>query len=83
MIVSKVQKWGNSQGVRLSKQLLSQADLRLGDDVEIVVTEDQILVRKATKLSSKFDLRELVKQIPRGYRSREESFGRATGKEEW
>ena len=37
MMVSKVQKWGNSQGLRLSKDVLELADIAVGDDVEIVV----------------------------------------------
>lgn len=83
MMVLKVQKWGNSQGLRLSKQLLDQADLNVGDEVEIVVGERQILVKKATKSTPKYDIRELVARIPKGYKSKEISFGSAVGKEEW
>ena len=81
MMVSKVQKWGNSQGLRLSKQLLDQADMNVGDEVEIVVGERQILVKKAAK--PKYDLAELVARIPKGYKASEEPFGSPVGKEEW
>lgn len=83
MIVSKVQKWGNSQGLRLSKQLLDQADINVGDEVEIVVGERQILVKKAAKSKPKYDIRELVVRIPKGYKPEEVSFGSVVGKEEW
>lgn len=83
MIVSKVQKWGNSQGLRLSKQLLEQADISIGDDLEIVVGERQILVKKAAKSKPKYNIRELVAQIPKGYKTEEVSFGPPVGKEEW
>lgn len=83
MMVSKVQKWGNSQGLRLSKQLLDQADINVGDEVEIVVSERQILVKKAQRSKPKYDIKELVSRIPKGYKAREESFGPAVGKEEW
>ena len=83
MMVSKVQKWGNSQGLRLSKQLLDQADLSVGDEVEIVVGEQQILVKKAARSKPKYDIRELVARIPKGYRQKEVPFGPAVGKEEW
>ena len=83
MMVSKVQKWGNSQGLRLSKQLLDQADLSVGDEVEIVVGEQQILVKKTVTSKPKYDIRELVARIPKGYKAEEISFGPAVGKEEW
>ncbi len=82
-MVSKVQKWGNSQGLRLSKQLLDQADINVGDEVEIVVGEQQILVKKAARSKPKYDIKELVKRIPKGYRPKEDSLGPAVGKEEW
>lgn len=83
MIVSKVQKWGNSQGLRLSKQLLDQAEISVGDEVEIVVSEHQILVKKASISKPKYDINELVSRMPKGYKAKEVSFGPAVGKEEW
>lgn len=82
-MVSKVQKWGNSQGLRLSKQLLDQTDISVGDEVEIVVSDKQILVKKTAKSKPKYDIRELVARIPKGYKAKEDSFGPAVGKEEW
>lgn len=83
MMVSKVQKWGNSQGLRLSKQLLDQAEISVGDEVEIVVSERQILVKKVAESKPKYDIKELVARIPKGYKAKEVSFGPAVGKEEW
>jgi antitoxin MazE len=81
MMISKVKKWGNSQGLRLSKQLLDLADIAIGDDVQIIAGEHQILIKKAT--SRKYDLKELVKRIPKSYKPKEVNFGRAVGREEW
>ncbi len=83
MMVTKVQKWGNSQGLRLSKQLLDQTDINVGDEVEIVVSERQILVKKAVQAEPKFDIKKLVARIPKGYKAKEDSFGPAVGKEDW
>lgn len=83
MMVSKVQKWGNSQGLRLSKQLLDQADINVGDEVEIVVGERQILVKKAAQPKPKYDIKKLVARIPKGYKAKEISLGPEVGKEEW
>lgn len=80
MMVTKVQKWGNSQGLRLSKQVLELADISVGDDVQIIVGAGQITVKKA---GSKYDLEELVARIPKGYKVEEVGFGPPLGKEEW
>jgi antitoxin MazE len=81
MMISKVQQWGNSQGLRLPKNVLNLAHIEVGDEVEIIVDDHQILVKKAKP--AKFDLAELVSRIPKGYRAREVNFGRPVGKEEW
>lgn len=81
MMVTKVQKWGNSQGLRLSRQVLDLADIAVGDDVEIVVGEHQIIVKKAA--GSKYDLAELVSRIPKRYRPTEVDYGPPVGREEW
>ncbi|HKA21580.1 MAG TPA: AbrB/MazE/SpoVT family DNA-binding domain-containing protein [Blastocatellia bacterium] len=80
-MMSKVTKWGNSQGLRLPKHVLESADIVVGDDVEVIPEEGQIIIRKVSK--RKFDLAEMVSRMPRNYRPREESFGKAVGKEEW
>ena len=80
MMVTKVQKWGNSQGLRLSKHILDLADIAVGDDVRIIVGEGRITVKKA---GSKYDLVELVARIPKGYKAREVDCGPPVGKEEW
>jgi antitoxin MazE len=81
MMITRVRKWGNSQGLRLSKHVLELADIAVGDDVEIVVGDHQILVKKARH--SKYDLAELVSRIPKGYKAKEVDFGPPVGKEEW
>lgn len=80
-MVSKVQRWGNSQGLRLPKHILESADISVGDDVEVIPQEGQILIKKASK--RKFDLAEMVSRMPRNYKVQEESFGEPVGKEEW
>ena len=36
-MITKVQKWGNSQGLRLSKELLSNVQIDVGDAVDVSV----------------------------------------------
>lgn len=80
-MVTKVQKWGNSQGLRLAKHVLENAHLAIGDDVEIIVGEEEITIKKVVR--PKFDLAEMVTRMPRNYKPKEESFGKPVGREEW
>ena len=80
-MLAKVQKWGNSQGLRLAKHLLDDARISIGDEVEVVVQQEQIRIRKVSK--PKFDLAEMVSRMPPSYKANEESFGKPEGKEEW
>ncbi|MCA1795800.1 MAG: hypothetical protein LC660_18370 [Desulfobacteraceae bacterium] len=41
---AKIQKWGNSQGLRLAKNLLADAQLNIGDEVDIKVKKDGTLL---------------------------------------
>ena len=78
---TKIQKWGNSQGLRLPRHVLETARLDVGDDVEIVSDEKEIVIKK--RAQPKFDLAEMLSRMPRNYHAREESFGKPVGKEEW
>jgi antitoxin MazE len=82
-MVSRIKKWSNSEGLWLSKQLLEQAVISVGDEVEIVVSEHQILVKKAAVSKPKYDINELVSRMPKGYKAKEVSLGSAVGKENW
>ncbi len=57
------------------------ADIRVGDDVEVIPQQGQILIKKVSR--PKFDLAEMVSRMPRDYEPREESFGKPVGREEW
>lgn len=81
MTVSKIQRWGNGQGLRLSTQVLDMAGIAVGDDVEIVIGEREITIRKARR--PRIELADLVARIPKGYRARENDSGSAVGREEW
>ena len=78
-MVTRVQKWGNSQGLRLARHVLENAHIAVGDDVEVVVIKEQIVIKKAAR--QRFNLTEMVARMPKDYKVREESFGKPVGKE--
>jgi len=80
-VVTKVLKWGNSQGLRLAKHVLERAHISVGDRVEVIAGEEEIVIKKATK--RKFDLVEMVSRMPRNHKAKEERFGVSVGKEDW
>jgi antitoxin MazE len=80
-MVTKIQKWGNSQGLRLAKHVLENARIALGDDVEVIVGEEQITIKKVVR--PKYNLAEMVARMPRDYKAREVSLGKPVGREEW
>jgi len=82
-MITRVQKWGNSQGVRLSKELLSDVEIRLGESVDIAVREGSLVVTPLRRVRGGRDLRELVSRIPKGYQTEELDWGLPVGKEVW
>jgi antitoxin MazE len=82
-MIARVQKWGNSQGLRVAKPLLEAAHLNVGSEVEIVAKEGQLIVRAVKKAKVKIRIENLVAQMPKNYKPQEEGFGPAQGKEAW
>jgi len=82
-MVTKVQKWGNSQGVRLSRELLANADIEVGDAVEVAVREGALIVTPLRRVRGGHDLRELVRRISKGYEPEELDWGPPVGREVW
>ena len=83
-MVTKVQRWGNSQGLRLAKQVLEEAHISIGDPVD-VSTRDGVIVIAPIKRSvrGRLSLRELVSRIPKNYRPQEVKWGEPVGSEVW
>ena len=82
-MVTRVQKWGNSQGVRLSKALLSDAEIEVGDEVKVVVEDGALVVTPIRRIRGGHDLRELVSRIPRSGEVDEVEWGPPVGREVW
>jgi antitoxin MazE len=82
-MITKVQKWGNSQGLRLSKELLSDVEIEVGDAVEVTARDGVIVVTPARRVRGGVDLGQLVREIPADYEPSELDWGPPTGKEVW
>lgn len=82
-MVTKIQKWGNSQGLRLAKQVLEDAHISVGDDVDVITRDGLIVIAPARRVRGKRSLQELVSQIPKGYKAEEVDWGESVGCEVW
>jgi len=82
-MVTKIQKWGNSQGLRLPKQVLEDARIAVGDDVDVTARDGVIVIAPARRVRGKQSLKELVARIPENYAPGEMDWGEPVGKEVW
>lgn len=82
-MVTKVQSWGNSQGLRLSKQVLEDARVSVGDEVDVAVRDGLIVVAPLKRTRGKVSLRSLVARIPKDYKPQEADWGKPAGREVW
>jgi antitoxin MazE len=44
-MITKVQKWGNSQGLRISKDILRDIEIKVGDPVDVAVRDGSMRFR--------------------------------------
>lgn len=82
-MVTKIQRWGNSQGLRVSKDILQEARIAVGDEVEVVANGRQIVIRPRVRVKGRYSLKDLVARMPKDYQPHEEDWGRPMGKEVW
>jgi antitoxin MazE len=82
-MLTKIQKWGNSQGIRLTKNLLADVQLGVGDEVDISVKDGIMIITPAKKIRGKYSLKDLVSRIPENYQTGEVDWGEPVGKEVW
>ena len=82
-MLAKIQKWGNSQGLRLAKNLLEDAHISVGDEVDISIKDGNIIVSPAKRIRGRHDLKDLVARIPENCQTEEVDWGEPVGKETW
>jgi len=77
-VYTTIQKWGNSQAVRLPKAILEMASLSENDRVEIRVQDGNLLIIPVKK---HITLKERVAEYKGDYHCNEWDTGKPTGKE--
>ena len=83
-MTTTIQKWGNSQAVRLPKQILEALFLQENDPVEIVTEKDTIIIRKATRRRrANKSLEERFENYSESHIFTEYDWGEPVGNEVW
>jgi len=82
-MVTKIQKWGNSQGLRLARQVLEDARLSVGDEVDVTIRDGMIVIAPVRRIRGKQSLQKLVSRIPKNYGPKEVDWGKPVGREVW
>ncbi len=82
-MLTKIQKWGNSQGIRIPKNLLKNSKIQIGEEVNIVVQVGKIIIEPTNKIHGRYSIDDLAKKMPDQYNPAEENWGAPVGKEVW
>lgn len=80
-MITKIQKWGNSIGLRIPKSLAQDAHVRPGTEVDISVEEGRLVVRPLNRGVYRLD--DLLAEVRPENLHGEQRMGPAVGKEVW
>lgn len=78
---ARLQKWGNSDGIRIPSSILKALNLKTNDTINLEQIEDKIIISKPVK--SKISLAEKFKEYNGANLAKEFSWDDARGKEIW
>ena len=82
-MLTRIQKWGNSQGVRVPTRLMRAARIEVGDEVDVTVDGERIILEPSRRVRGKYRLADLVAQMPEDYQPEEVDWGPPVGGEVW
>lgn len=80
---TRIQKWGNSQGLRLTKDLLESVHIEVGDEVDVRAKDGFLIIAPARKIRGRYKIEDLVDRIPEDYQPEELDWGGPSGREAW
>ncbi len=78
---TKIQKWGNSLGLRIPKSFAEQAGVEAGSEVDLSVEDGELIVRP--RRSPRYGLKELLRSVTPKNVHREIETGGPVGREAW
>ena len=80
---ANIQRWGNSNALRLPKPILESAFLKENDRVEVIASKNQIIITKVENICQHKTLAERLRNFKDEYKTEEWDTGEHVGKEIW
>ncbi len=80
-MITKLQKWGNSLGLRIPKSFAAEAQVEAGSTVDISVEDGGLVVRPMRR--KKYVLSELLRRVSSQNIHDEIATGEPVGREVW
>jgi antitoxin MazE len=80
-VQTKIQKWGNSLGLRIPKSFAEEAGVEAGSDVDLSIEDGGLVVRPARR--PKYRLQDLLRGVSPKNIHREIDTGAPVGREVW
>ncbi len=77
-MLAKIQNWGNSQGIRIPKSILSLVDFDENEEVEILALDGKIVIEHSKRHKT---LKERLKNYDGDYQCSEWDTGSPAGRE--
>ena len=80
-MVTKIQKWGNSLGLRIPKSFAKEAGVEEGSAVDISIQGDRLVIQTVRPV--RYELDDLLSQIREENLHDEIGTGQSAGREAW
>jgi antitoxin MazE len=78
---TKIQKWGNSLGLRIPKLIAEEAGVYAGSEVELSLEDGDLIVRPVRQ--PRYDLEQLLEKVTDENLHDEFDWGTSVGRESW
>jgi antitoxin MazE len=81
VVLTRIQKWGNSLGLRVPRSLAQEAGVGPGSEVDLSVKDGDLVVRPARRRT--YQLKDLLRRVTAKNLHDEVDTGEPVGREVW
>ena len=80
-MLTKIQRWGNSLGLRIPRSLAIEADVEAGSTVDLAIQDGGLIIRPVR--GPRYSLEDLLEGVNAGNLHDEITTGEPVGREAW
>ena len=81
-MILTINQWGNSQGIRIPKELLKRLHAKVGSTLNADFKNGKVVIEKIDQ-PKEYNIHDLVKQIKKDYINENIDWGKTEGNEIW